>query len=268
MIPYPQIDPIAFSIGPIKVHWYGLMYLFGIGAGWWLAARRSRLSWAPVNREMVDDLVFYVALGVVLGGRLGYVFFYGLDRFVENPLWLFYVWDGGMSFHGGLIGVIVAMLLFGRKYRTNPFDLLDFIAPFVPIGLGLGRIGNFLNGELWGRPTDLPWAMIFPNDPARLPRHPSQLYQFALEGVALFLILFIYSRRPRPRFAVSGLFLLCYGCFRFAVEFVREPDPQLGFVLFGWLTRGQELSVPMIVGGIWLLWLAHRRGRLIGGGGR
>ena len=259
MIKYPVIDPVAISIGPLAVHWYGLMYLIGIVGGWYLLARRSRRPDAPVNRKQVDDLIFYVACGVILGGRVGYAFFYGMDQLLENPLWLFYVWEGGMSFHGGFLGVMVAMWLFGRKVGANPMDLLDFIAPVVPIGLGTGRLGNFIGQELWGRASDVPWAMVFPTDPAGLARHPSQLYQASLEGLALFVILFVFSMKPRPRYAVSGLFLFFYGSFRFGVEFFREPDAHLGYDLFGWMSRGQVLSLPMIVAGCALLYVAYHR---------
>src|SRR5690606_22023732 len=223
MLQYPQIDPVAISLGPLNVHWYGLMYLVGLGGGWWLATRRARRPGAVMNEQQVGDLVFWVALGVILGGRLGYVLFYNFDQFLQQPLSLFAVWEGGMAFHGGLIGVILAMLLFARKQGLRFFQVADFVAPLVPIGLGAGRIGNFINGELWGRATDLPWAMQFPGA-GEVYRHPSQLYQFALEGVVLFALLWWFSSRPRPLMAVSGLFLAGYGSFRILVEFVREPD--------------------------------------------
>jgi phosphatidylglycerol:prolipoprotein diacylglycerol transferase len=229
------------------------MYLIGLLGAWFLLARRCRRPDAPVNRKQVDDLIFYAACGIILGGRVGYALFYGLDQLLANPLWLFYIWEGGMSFHGGFLGVLVAMWLFGRKVGSHPVDLLDFIAPVVPLGLSTGRLGNFIGQELWGRPTDVPWAMVFPNDPAGLARHPSQLYQALLEGLVLFLILYLFSMKPRPRYAVSALFLLFYGLFRFSVEFVRQPDAHLGFDLFGWMSRGQLLSLPMIIGGFALL---------------
>ncbi|ROR98846.1 phosphatidylglycerol:prolipoprotein diacylglycerol transferase [Sinobacterium caligoides] len=262
MLQYPQIDPVAVAIGPLEIHWYGLMYLFGLAGGWWLATRRAVSGrYVLSEREQVDDLIFYCAMGIVLGGRLGYVFFYGFDRFLQDPLWLFRVWEGGMAFHGGLIGVIVAMWLFARKVNVKPFELLDFIAPIVPIGLGLGRIGNFIGQELWGRPTDVSWAMIFPNDPEQLARHPSQLYQAGLEGLAMFVILYWFSSKPRPKLAVSGLFMLLYGCFRFFVEFFRQPDVQIGLEAFGWMSRGQELSLPMVFIGLGLLVYAYRNNR-------
>ncbi|HET8848249.1 MAG TPA: prolipoprotein diacylglyceryl transferase [Marinobacter sp.] len=259
MLQHPQIDPVAISLGPLKVHWYGLTYLIGFAAGWWLGRLRSRKPWSPLNEEQVGDLLFYLALGVILGGRFGYVIFYNFDSFLADPLWLFRVWEGGMSFHGGLLGVMLAMWWYGRKVGCGFWRLADFVAPLVPVGLGAGRIGNFINGELWGKPTDVPWGMVFRQAPDSLARHPSQLYQFALEGVALFLILWWFSSKPRPKMAVSGLFLIGYGSFRFLVEFVREPDPQLGYLAFDWLTMGQLLSLPMILAGAVLMLMAYRR---------
>lgn len=259
MLTYPAIDPVALSLGPLKVHWYGLTYLAGLAFAWWLAGRRSTRPDAPLRREQVDDLIFYAALGVVLGGRIGYVLFYGGQRLADDPGWLLRVWEGGMSFHGGLLGVITAMALFARRHRIPLLALLDFVAVLTPVGLGLGRLGNFIGQELWGRATDVPWAMVFPRDPLQLPRHPSQLYQFALEGVLLFIILYVFSRRSRPTGAVGGLFCLGYGLLRFFVEFFREPDAHIGFQAFGWLTRGQLLCVPMIAVGIALLGYAYRR---------
>ncbi len=256
MIPYPQIDPIAFSIGPVKVHWYGIMYVIGFLAAYGLGTYRAKKPGSPFTPEQVSDLLFYGALGVIIGGRLGYMLFYDLPSFLNNPLVFFRVWDGGMSFHGGLLGVIIALALYMRKLKMPIFVATDFIAPFVPIGLGAGRIGNFINGELWGRVTNVPWAMVFPKA-GPLPRHPSQLYEFFLEGVVLFLILWFFSKKPRPLMAVSAMFLLFYGCFRFFVEFFRQPDPQMGFVAFGWMTEGQLLSLPMILIGLMMLWLAY-----------
>lgn len=260
MLTYPEIDPVAISIGPFDVHWYGLMYLVGFAAGWWLGVRRARRPHSDWKADEIGDLLFYVAVGVVLGGRLGYVLIYNQDAFQQDPLMLFRIWQGGMSFHGGLIGVLLAMRLYGRKTGRTFFQVTDFIAPLVPIGLGAGRIGNFINGELWGRPTDLPWGMVF-RFYDELPRHPSMLYEALLEGLVLFTILWIYSARPRPTRAVSGMFLLFYGLFRFGVEFVREPDHQIGFVAFHWMTMGHLLSLPMILFGIWLLWVAYRGDR-------
>ena len=258
MLPYPQIDPVAIALGPLKIHWYGLMYLVGIGGAWLLASRRLKGFDPSWSKEKLSDLVFWVAMGVILGGRLGYALFYDLSAYLAEPLKILRVWEGGMSFHGGLIGVMLATWLFGRRNGKSFFQLMDFIAPLVPIGLGAGRIGNFINAELWGKVTDVPWAMVFPNGGPD-PRHPSQLYQFALEGVALFVILWLYSRKPRPTMAVSGLFAICYGIFRFIVEFVRVPDAQLGYLAWNWLTMGQVLCLPMILGGIGLMVWAYRR---------
>jgi phosphatidylglycerol:prolipoprotein diacylglycerol transferase len=259
VLKHPSIDPVAVSIGPVDVHWYGLMYLVGFLAAWYLGRHRARAR-TDWDAQQVSDLVFFGALGAVLGGRLGYILFYDLNSTLADPLSLFRIWEGGMSFHGGLIGVLVALWLLGRKQGKTFFEVADFTAPLVPIGLGAGRIGNFINGELWGRVSDLPWAMVFA-DPRTggLPRHPSQLYEAALEGALLFVILWLYSSRPRPTMAVSGLFLLGYGSFRFLVEFTRMPDAHLGFIAGNWLTMGQLLSAPMIVAGIALLAWAHRR---------
>jgi phosphatidylglycerol---prolipoprotein diacylglyceryl transferase len=259
MLPYPQIDPVALALGPLKIHWYGLMYLVGIGGAWLLASRRLNRFDATWSKDKLSDLVFWVAMGVILGGRLGYVLFYDLPAYIAEPAKILRIWEGGMSFHGGLIGVMLATLWFGKRNGKSFFELMDFIAPLVPIGLGAGRIGNFINAELWGKATDVSWAMIFPTDPQQLPRHPSQLYQFALEGVALFVILWFYSRKPRPTMAVSGMFAACYGVFRFIVEFVRVPDAQLGYLAWGWLTMGQILCLPMILGGIGLIAYAYKR---------
>ena len=250
MLPYPQIDPVAIALGPLKIHWYGLMYLVGIGGAWWLASRRLERFDATWNKDKLSDLVFWVAMGVILGGRLGYVFFYDFAAYIAEPAKILRVWEGGMSFHGGLIGVMLATWWFGKRNGKSFFELMDFIAPLVPIGLGAGRIGNFINAELWGKATDVPWAMVFPTDPEQLARHPSQLYQFALEGVALFTILWFYSRKPRPTMAVSGMFAACYGVFRFIVEFVRVPDAQLGYLAWDWLTMGQVLCLPLLFAGL------------------
>ena len=258
-IAFPQFDPVIFSIGPVSLHWYGLMYLVGFVFAMWLAVRRANKPGSGWKKEEVENLLYAGFLGVFLGGRIGYVLFYNLPLFLDNPLYLFKVWDGGMSFHGGLIGVLLCSWIFARRNGKSFFELMDFIAPFVPIGLGAGRIGNFINAELWGKATDVPWAMVFPTDPQQLARHPSQLYQFALEGVALFVILWLYSRKPRPTMAVSGLFAVCYGIFRFIVEFVRVPDAQLGYLAFGWLTMGQLLCVPMVLLGAGMIAWAYRR---------
>lgn len=259
MLTYPQIDPVALALGPVQIHWYGLMYLVGIGGAWWLASLRLKRFDTTWTSDTLSDLVFWVALGVIAGGRLGYVLFYDLASYIHDPSLILQIWKGGMSFHGGLIGVLLAVLWFSRRHHKSFFQLMDFIAPLVPIGLGAGRIGNFINAELWGKVTDVPWAMVFPTDPSQLARHPSQLYQFALEGVALFAILWIYSRKPRPTMAVSGLFGVCYGLFRFIVEFVREPDAHIGYLAFGWVTMGQLLCIPMILAGAALMWWAYHK---------
>lgn len=256
----PDIDPVAFSIGPLAVHWYGLMYLLSFLIGWGVGIVRTRQPHVHWHKEEVGDLLFYVVLGVVIGGRVGYMLFYQPGLVFHHPLQLFYIWDGGMSFHGGLIGVFVACAWFARNTGRRLFEITDFVAPIVPIGLFFGRIGNFINGELPGRVTHVPWAMIYPHIDM-LPRHPSELYEAFLEGVVLFAILWVYAAKPRPRMAVSALFLLGYGCLRFFAEFFRRPDPFLGFVAFGWMTRGQELCIPMIIGGIGLLVWAYKRQR-------
>ena len=260
MLSYPQIDPVAFRIGPVQIYWYGIMYLMGFGAGWWLGRRRAREPWRGWRPEQMGDVMFYLVLGVVLGGRFGYALFYNFSNSLSDPLSIFKVWEGGMSFHGGLIGVLVAMWLFARHRQTGFFNVADFVAPLVPIGLGAGRVGNFINGRLWGGETDLPWGMVFPGARAGgVPRHPSQLYEALLEGAVLFLIIWLFSRRPRPAMAVSSLFLAFYGVFRFGVEFVRVPDEQYGYLAFGWVTMGQALSLPMILAGAGMFWYAYRR---------
>src|SRR3990167_3056888 len=261
MLQYPSIDPIAFHLGPLKVHWYGLMYLAAFVIAWWLALYRANQPSSGWRDFQVTDLIFYSALGVILGGRMGYTLFYNLAGFLSNPLTLFAVWDGGMSFHGGMLGVGIATWIYSRVQDRSWIRVIDFVAPLVPLGLACGRLGNFINGELWGRVTTLPWGMIFP-EAGSYPRHPSQLYEFFLEGVLLFIILWTYSAKRRPPFAVTGMFLLWYGIFRFVVEFFRQPDVPLGFVAFGWVTMGQLLSLPMIlVGLVALIWTYRNKER-------
>lgn len=262
MIWVDDIDPIIVSLGPLQVHWYGIMYLIGFLGAWLLGTYRARQPDSGWTEQQISDLIFWGALGVILGGRVGYVLFYHFDLFLDNPAWLFYIWEGGMSFHGGLIGVLIAALLFGRRHQKRFFQITDFVAPLIPIGLGAGRIGNFIGGELWGRPTDQTWGVIFPRAGDQLARHPSQLYEAALEGVVMFLVLWFFSAKPRPRMAVSGLFLILYGCFRIIVEFFRQPDIQLGYLAFDWLTMGQLLSTPMVLAGLVLMIWAYRRNGL------
>jgi phosphatidylglycerol---prolipoprotein diacylglyceryl transferase len=247
VLTHPNIDPIAFSIGPLSVRWYGLMYLVGFAAGWWLGVRRIQQGLAPVTRAQLDDLLFLVVLGVILGGRLGYVLFYKPGHYAAHPLEIFAIWQGGMSFHGGLLGVMLAMIFAARRHHIDWLRLMDLIAPLIPPGIAAGRLGNFINAELPGRVTDLPWAMVFPGAGPE-PRHPSQLYQFALEGVTLLIFLWWFSSKPRPRGQVSAMFLLGYGVLRFIAEFGREPDAFIGYLALG-LSMGQWLCLAMIAGG-------------------
>lgn len=260
MLTFPAIDPVAFSLGPLKVHWYGLMYLFGFATAWLLAqwrVKHYRLNWTS---EQVGDLIFYIALGTIIGGRLGYMLFYNSSLLLANPLNLFKIWEGGMSFHGGLLGVAIALSLFARKIKKPFFEVADFLAPLVPLGLAAGRAGNFINGELWGRVSDVPWAMVFPDGGAQ-PRHPSQLYELGLEGIVLFIVIWWYATKPRPAGCVSAVFLMGYALCRILAECFRQPDVQLGFLAFDRLTMGQILSIPMLLAGIYLWWT--RRCRLI-----
>ena len=281
MVYLHAIDPIALRLGPLQVHWYGIMYLLGFLVAWWLGRQRIRQGRLPgVDANGFGDLLFNCMLGVILGGRIGYVLFYAFPEFVANPLMLVRIWEGGMSFHGGLLGVLAASWWWSRKHKLHYFDTADFVAPLVPAGLGFGRLGNYIGGELWGKYTGGGWGVIFPHaeptlsgvNPAllqtqaasgsldMLARHPSQLYQAVLEGLVLFLVLWVASRRPRPRYTIAGLFALLYGCFRFMVEFVRVPDAQMGdggYLAFGWLTMGQLLSLPLILLGLFWLWKAR-----------
>ena len=253
---HPSIDPVAFAIGPLAVRWYGLMYLAGFAAGWWLGLRRIARGAAPVTRRQFDDLLFLAVLGVILGGRLGYVLFYKPAHYLANPLEVFAIWQGGMSFHGGLLGVMLAMAFAAWRHRIDYLRLMDFVAPLCPLGIAAGRMGNFINGELPGRVTDVPWGMLF-RGAGDAPRHPSQLYQFALEGVVLFFFLWWFSSKPRARGQVSAMFLIGYGALRFVTEFFREPDAFIGFLALGF-TMGQWLCLAMIAGGAALLAWSRR----------
>jgi len=272
-----NFDPVAVSIGPLDIHWYGVMYLLAFLSFWMIGNHRAMSqSWWGWNKQDVSDVLFYGMLGVIIGGRMGYMLFYASDLLLQNPLSIVRLWDGGMSFHGGLLGVIVAMFWFGRRTRRSFWQVADFVAPMVPLGLAFGRMGNFIGGELWGRLTDVPWAMIFAKSTGfgagetaalneawnagaldHLARHPSQLYQAGLEGLALFIILIWYSRKPRPAASVSGLFLIGYGAFRLVAEFFRQPDQHLGFLAMEWLTMGMLLSLPMIAAGFIIMWYAR-----------
>ena len=261
MLIHPKIDPVALHLGPVSVRWYGLMYLAAFALVLVLGRLRiRRQSWLTITTRDLDDMLFLGVLGVVLGGRLGYILFYKPLEYLYDPVRIFFVWEGGMSFHGGFLGVILAMWWFAHSRAKHWFEVTDFVAPLCPLGLGAGRIGNFINGELWGRATDLPWAMIFP-EVDNVPRHPSQFYEFLLEGVVLFVLLWWFSSKRRPLGAVSGVFLTGYGLLRFAVEFTREPDSFLGLLALGW-SMGQWLSVPMLIGGLAMLVWAYRRDTL------
>lgn len=256
LLTHPNIDPIAFSIGPLAVRWYGLMYLAGFAIGWWLGTRRIAKGQAPITRAQLDDLLFLIVLGVILGGRLGYVLFYKPSYYAAHPLEILAIWQGGMSFHGGLLGVTLALVVAARRHGVDWLRLTDFIAPLVPPGIAAGRLGNFINAELPGRVTGVPWGMVFPGA-GDAPRHPSQIYQFALEGLVLFVLLWWFSSKPRPRGQVSALFLLGYGGLRFLAEFAREPDSFIGYLALG-LTMGQWLCLAMIAAGAALLIWSRR----------
>lgn len=266
MIQHPAIDPVAIQLGPLAVHWYGLTYLAAFGLFFWLGTQRLRhepfvsiSTPSPWSRRDIEDILFLGVLGVVAGGRIGYCLFYKPAYYLAHPLEIFAVWQGGMSFHGGLLGVLLAMVWFSRSRRRPWLQVMDLIAPCVPTGLAAGRVGNFINGELWGRVTDpsLPWGMVF-RGAGDLPRHPSQVYQFLMEGLLLFILLWLYARRPRATGQVSGAFLLGYGVFRFIAEFFREPDAHLGLLSLG-MSMGQWLCIPMILAGAGLWWWATRR---------
>lgn len=273
MIAYPSFDPVALALGPVNIHWYGLMYLFAFSSAWWLGRRRAGMPHSVIKPEQVDDLIFYGALGVVLGGRIGSVFFYNLDSFLRDPIYLFRIWQGGMSFHGGFLGVLLAMEFYRRKIGCRFLEITDFIAPLVPLGLAAGRLGNFINAELWGAPGKVPWAIKlsceqFP--PGQYvdyagplcfnPRHPTQLYEMLFEGIILFLILWVISAKPRPLMTLSGSFLLLYGIARSGVELIRLPDAHIGYLMgTDWLTRGIVLSLPMIIVGVVILIMAKRK---------
>ena len=272
-----DFDPVALDLGPVQIHWYGITYLVAFGLGWYLLARRAREDHWPLTPPQAGDFMFWCVIGIFVGGRMGYVLFYALDRWFADPLFPLWVQQGGMSFHGGLIGVLVAIWFYARHLGVSFLRLGDFSAQVVPLGLACGRIGNFIGGELWGRISDVPWAMIFPNAIDRslrgtdalqeawrsgrldeLARHPSQLYQAALEGLLLFVIVWVFARKPRPAGAVGGLFLAGYAVFRWLAEFFREPDAHLGFIAFDWLTMGQVLSLPMFIAGVGLMIWAYR----------
>ena len=255
MLQYPGFNPIDFEIGPVKVHWYGIMYLIGFVGAWWLARHRASRPGSTWKAGDVDDLVFYGMLGAIIGGRVGYVLFYGLEYWARDLWYPLKIWEGGMSFHGGMLGVIAAMAIFGLRHHRSIADVFDFSVPLPGIGLFTGRLGNFINGELWGKPTTVPWGF---NVDGQV-RHASQLYEAFFEGLLLFAILWWFTSKPRPRLAPSGLFLLIYGLSRFMIEFVRVPDEHIGYLAGGWFTMGQALSLPMIVVGAILMTVAYRQ---------
>lgn len=254
---FPKIDPVMLAIGPLKIHWYGMMYLVAFVIASWLANRAAAKPNSGWSKEAVSDLMFYGMLGVILGGRVGYVLFYNFSTFVDDPLYLFKLWQGGMSFHGGVLGVVTAIVIFSRRYQKSILQVGDFVAPLVPLGLFFGRIGNFINGELWGRVTDVSWGMIFPTG-GPLPRHPSQLYEALFEGLVLFILIKLYQTSPRPSGSVGGLFLIGYGTFRFIIEYFREPDAHIG-LYGGIISQGQILSLPMILIGAGLIFWAYKK---------
>lgn len=260
MFIYPALDPVALNIGPIAIHWYGLMYLAGFITFWLLGNWRIRHYQLPWNKEQLADLIFYAAMGVILGGRLGYMLFYNYGELVNDPLSVLRIWEGGMSFHGGLIGVVLGVYLYTKRTGRNFFDVADFMVPMIPPGLAFGRIGNFINGELWGRVTSMPWGVIYPHVDSQ-PRHPSQLYEFFLEGILLFILVWWYANTNRPRGAICGFFAICYALARIICEFFREPDVHIGYLAFGF-TMGQLLSIPLLIAGIIIMWRAYHNAEL------
>lgn len=256
---YPSIDPVALSLGPLQIHWYGLMYVFAFAAGWLLGRWRASRPWSRWTAQQVDDYVTWVMIGVILGGRIGYILFYDLAFYLADPAEILRIWHGGMSFHGGLVGVVLASWLWGRRHGKTLVEMLDFVAPLVPTGLFFGRMGNFINAELWGKVTDSAMGMVFPGA-GPLPRHPSQLYEAGLEGLLTFAILWAYSSRSRPRGAVAGLFGVLYSLSRMFVEFFRVPDAQIGYLFGGWLTMGQVLCLPLLFAGLWLMFRSRKGG--------
>jgi phosphatidylglycerol---prolipoprotein diacylglyceryl transferase len=256
MVPYPHINPVLISVGPVAVRWYGLMYVVAFAGAWFLGRRRAARAGSTWKSNDVDDLIFFGAVGAVLGGRIGWALFYGFEDELSDPLRVLRIWEGGMSFHGGLTGAILAMVLFARQQGRSIADVFDFSAALPGVGLFFVRVANFINGELWGKPTSVPWAVVYEG----VPRHPSQLYEATLEGLVLGTALWVFTARPRPRLVPSGLFLLGYGVIRFALEFVRVPDANRGYLLWGWVTEGQLLCLPMVVIGVILLWIGYQRG--------
>lgn len=259
MLQHPNFNPIAIELGPFAVSWYGITYLCAFLIGWWLAKRRAmkpNSGWSP---DEIGDVVFYIVIGVIVGGKLGSALFYQTETLLSDPLYALNPMNGGMSFHGGFLGVLVAFYVYAAVTDRSFFQVSDFLAPCFAIGLGAGRLGNFINGELWGRVTDVPWGMVFPRAPTLEPRHPNPIYQMIGEGLILFILVWWFSSKPRPRMAVSGFFVVCYGIYRFLVEFVREPDAHLGFIALDWMTMGQLLSIPMVLIGVLLLFLAYRQ---------
>jgi phosphatidylglycerol:prolipoprotein diacylglycerol transferase len=259
MIPYPHIDPVLVALGPLKVRWYGIAYVMGFLAAWWLAKRRAMRPGSTWTAADVEDLIFFAVFGVVLGGRLGYLLFYGQEQLSHDPSYWYKVWEGGMSFHGGLIGVLTALCIYAYRRGRRIGDVFDFVAPIPGIGILFGRIANFINGELWGRPTDLPWGVAVPTQDGVVVLHASQLYEGLLEGLLTFVVLWVFTARPRPRWAPAGLFLSLYAVCRILVEFVRVPDAQLGYLAGGWLTMGMALSLPMLVAGGTMIAVAYVR---------